>query len=80
MRQFVSRLIAQVVIYSFFYLLVAYLGTTEQELRTVFRRVELKKWMWPMGSVKYLPSSGWHCASSSDSTRADLSVLQLNKW
>ena len=53
----------QVVIYSFFYLLVAYLGTTEAELRTVFRRVELKKWMWPMGSVKYLPSSGWHCAA-----------------
>ena len=53
----------QVVIYSFFYLLVAYLGTTNEELRTVFRRVELKKWMWPMGWVKYRPSSGWHCAS-----------------
>ena len=47
-------------IYSFFYLLVGYLGDAEGELRNVFRTVGLEKWMFPMGKIKYRPSSGWH--------------------
>jgi hypothetical protein len=34
------------VIASFFYLLLAYLGPTEEEQRAVFRYKKLEKWMW----------------------------------
>lgn len=45
-----------VVIASFFYLLLSYLGETEQEQTHVFKTVEFSHWIWPLGSCKYKPS------------------------
>lgn len=47
-----------VVIASFFSLLLAYLADTPEQLNDTFRHVNLKKWMWPFGSVKYRPANG----------------------
>lgn len=45
-----------VVIASFFYLLLHYLGDTEEEYMEVIRRVEFDHWIWPLGSWKYKPT------------------------
>lgn len=45
-----------VVITSFFYLLLQYVGDTRAEQHAVFRNVKLKKWFWPMGFWKYRPT------------------------
>ncbi|CAO1622203.1 unnamed protein product [Sympodiomycopsis kandeliae] len=45
-----------VVITSFFYLLLQYVGDTRAEQHEVFRNVKLKKWFWPMGFWKYRPT------------------------
>jgi hypothetical protein len=45
-----------VVIVSFFYLLLQYVGDTPAEQHEVFRAVKLKKWVWPLGYWKYRPS------------------------
>lgn len=45
-----------VVIASFFYLLLYYLGDTEEEHNEVFRQVEFDHWIWPFGSWKYKPT------------------------
>ncbi|PWN37833.1 DUF300-domain-containing protein [Meira miltonrushii] len=44
-----------VVITSFFYLLLQYVGDTPAEQHEVFRMVKLKKWFWPLGFWKYRP-------------------------
>ena len=44
------------VIASFFTLLLYYLGDTDEELAEVFRQVQFKKWIWPLGSWRYKPS------------------------
>lgn len=41
---------------SFFYLLLYYLGDTDEELAEVFRQVQFRKWIWPLGSWRYKPS------------------------
>lgn len=45
-----------VVITSFFYLLLQYVGDTPAEQHEVFRMVKLKKWFWPLGFWKYRPT------------------------
>ncbi|PWN40219.1 DUF300-domain-containing protein, partial [Ceraceosorus guamensis] len=45
-----------VVITSFFYLLLQYIGDTPVEQDEVFRNVKLKKWFFPLGWWKYRPS------------------------
>ena len=45
-----------VVITSFFYLFLQYLGDTRAEQHAVFKQVKLKKWMWPMGFVRWKPA------------------------
>lgn len=55
------------VLYSFFYLLLQYLAPTTEGQKEVFRNVVLKKWIFPLGSVKYRPRDG-------------LYFLQLMKW
>ncbi|KDN47354.1 DUF300-domain-containing protein [Tilletiaria anomala UBC 951] len=47
-----------VVITSFFYLFLQYLGDTRAEQHAVFKQVKLKKWMWPMGWLKAKPKTG----------------------
>ncbi|CAO1625416.1 unnamed protein product [Parajaminaea phylloscopi] len=44
-----------VVITSFFYLLLQYVGDTRAEQHAVFRNIKLKKWFWPLGPWKYRP-------------------------
>ena len=55
------------VLYSFFYLLLQYLSPTTESQKEVFRKIVLKKWIFPLGSVKYRPRDG-------------LYFLQLMKW
>lgn len=43
------------VITSFFYLLLQYVGDTRAEQHEVFRQIKLEKWFWPMGWWKYRP-------------------------
>lgn len=45
-----------VVIASFFSLLLYYLGDNEQEHAIVFKNVQFKKWIWPLGRWRYKPS------------------------
>ena len=45
-----------VVIASFFSLLLYYLGDNEQEHALVFKNVQFKKWIWPLGRWRYKPS------------------------
>jgi hypothetical protein len=45
-----------VVIASFFYLLLSYIGETEQDQAEAFKAVKFKKWIWPLGSLRYKPS------------------------
>lgn len=45
-----------VVITSFFYLLLQYVGDTRAEQHQVFRQVKLKKWFFPLGFWKYRPT------------------------
>jgi len=45
-----------VVIASFFYLLLSYIGETEADQAEAFKAVRFKKWIWPLGSLKYKPS------------------------
>lgn len=45
---------------SFFYLLLAYMGDSPAEQRQAFKRIKLEKWMWPLGRLRYRPSSGLH--------------------
>lgn len=44
-----------VVITSFFYLLLQYVGDTRAEQHEVFRAIKFKKWFWPLGFWKYRP-------------------------
>lgn len=55
------------VIYSFFYLLLEYLSPTVEGQKDVVRNAEFKKWLFPLGTVKYRPIDG-------------LYFLQLMKW
>lgn len=46
------------VLYSFFYLLLQYLSPTPEGQKEVFRNVVLRKWVFPLGFVKYRPEDG----------------------
>jgi hypothetical protein len=43
------------VITSFFYLILEYIGGTTVELGIAFRNSAFDKWMWPLGSIKSVP-------------------------
>lgn len=36
------------------------MGDTTAEQRQAFKRIKLEKWMWPLGRLRYRPSSGLH--------------------
>lgn len=55
------------VLYSFFYLLLQYLSPSTEGQKEVFRNLVLKKWIFPLGFIKYRPRDG-------------LYLLQLMKW
>ena len=47
-----------VVITSFFYLFVQYIGDTRAEQQAVFQQIKLKNWLFPLGCIKKTPKSG----------------------